>query len=72
MPKKFIELTRTEDNEKILINIDHISRFYAGVNDTTLIWIDNDYIIVKESYQDIKHLLIYGLETKKYDAIISK
>lgn len=70
MPTKFIELTRIEDGEKILINVDHISKFYSGVEDTTMIWIDGGYIIVKESYTKIRHLLIYGLETKKYDAII--
>ena len=72
MPTKFIELTRIEDGEKILINVDHISKFYSGVEDTTLIWIDGGYIIVKESYKEIRHLLIHGLEFKKYDAIISK
>lgn len=70
MPTKFIELTRIEDGEKILINVDHISKFYSSVEDTTMIWIDGGYIIVKESYTKIRHLLIYGLETKKYDAII--
>ena len=70
MPTKLIELTRIEDGEKILINVDHISKFYSGVEDTTMIWIDGGYIIVKESYTKIKQLLIYGLETKKYDAII--
>lgn len=70
MPTKLIELTRIEDGEKILINVDHISKFYSGVEDTTMIWIDGGYIIVKESYTKIRHLLIYGLETKKYDAII--
>lgn len=70
MPTKFIELTRIEDGEKILINVDHISKFYSGVEDTTMIWIDGGYIIVKESYTKIRQLLIYGLETKKYDAII--
>lgn len=72
MPTKFIELTRTEDGEKILINVDHISKFYSGVKGTTMIWIDGDYIIVKESYEKIRHLLIYGLEVKKHDSIISK
>lgn len=70
MPTKFIELTRAEDGEKILINVDHISKFYSGVKDTTMIWTDDGYIIVKESYTKIRQLLIYGLETKKYDAII--
>lgn len=70
MPTKFIELTRIEDGENILINVDHISKFYAGIEDTTMIWIDGGYIIVKESYTKIRHLLIYGLETKKYNAII--
>ena len=70
MPTKFIELTRIEDGEKILINVDHISKFYSSVEDTTLIWIDGGYIIVKESYTKIRQLLIYGLEIKKYDAVI--
>ena len=69
MPTKFIELTRIEDGEKILINVDHISKFYSD-NKGTMIWIDGGYIIVKESYTKIRQLLIYGLETKKYDAII--
>ena len=79
MPTKFIELTRIENNEKILINVDHISKFYSTTNETntmtkyddcTMIWIDGGYIIVKESYTKIKQLLIYGLEIKKYDAVI--
>lgn len=69
MPNKFIELTRIENNEKILINVDHISKFYSD-DKGTMIWIDGGYIIVKESYTKIRQLLIYGLETKKYDAII--
>ena len=69
MPKKFIELTEIGSNEKVLINVDHISKFYSD-NKGTMIWIDGGYIIVKESYEKIRHLLIYGLETKKYDAII--
>ena len=69
MPKKFIELTEIGSNEKVLINVDHISKFYSD-NKGTMIWIDGGYIIVKESYTKIKQLLIYGLETKKYDAII--
>ena len=69
MPTKFIELTITENNEKILINVDHISKFYSG-DKGTIILIDGGYVYVKESYEEIKHLLIYGLETKKYDAII--
>lgn len=69
MPTKFIELTEIGSNEKVLINVDHISKFYSD-NKGTMIWIDGGYIIVKESYTKIKQLLIYGLETKKYDAII--
>ena len=61
MLTKFIELTRIEDKEKILINVDHISKFYSGIDNTTLIWIDGSYIIVKESYEEIRHLLIHGL-----------
>lgn len=69
MPTKFIELTRIEDGEKILINVDHISKFYSGVEDTTMIWIDGGYIIVKESYEKIRHLLIHGLMSK-YNSVI--
>ena len=69
MPTKFIELTRIEDGEKILINVDHISKFYSGVEDTTMIWIDGGYIYVKEEYMKIRHLLIHGLQNK-YNSII--
>ena len=69
MPTKFIELTEIGSNEKVLINVAHISKFYSD-NKGTMIWIDGGYIIVKESYTKIRQLLIYGLETKKYDAII--
>ena len=71
MPTKFIELTEIGSNEKVLINVDHISKFYSE-GKGTMIWIDGGYIIVKESYEEIRHLLIHGLEIKKYDAIISK
>ena len=69
MSTKFIELTEIGSNEKVLINVDYISKFYSD-NKGTMIWIDGGYIIVKESYTKIRQLLIYGLETKKYDAII--
>ena len=78
MPTKFIELTRIEDGEKILINVDHISKFYSVKNEThtmikhdtnTMIWIDGGYIIVKEEYMKIRHLLIHGLQNK-YNSII--
>ena len=71
MPIKFIELTDVETNEKILINVNYISKFHAdGKDNGTIVWVDDGYIIVKESYTKIRQLLIYGLETKKYDAII--
>ena len=68
MPKKFIELTEIGSNEKVLINVDHISKFYSD-NKGTMIWIDGGYIIVKESYEKIRHLLIHGL-TSKYISVI--
>lgn len=68
MPTKFIELTKIEDGEKILINVDHISKFYSD-GKGTMIWIDGGYIIVKEEYMKIRHLLIHGL-ANKYNAII--
>lgn len=68
MLKKFIELTRIENNEKILINVDHISKFYPD-DKGTMIWIDGGYIYVKEEYMKIRHLLIHGL-ANKYNAII--
>lgn len=71
MHKKFIELTRIDDNEKILINVDHISKFYSDVDNTTLIWIDGGYIIVKESYEKIRHLLIHGLMSKYVSVILN-
>jgi uncharacterized protein YlzI (FlbEa/FlbD family) len=71
MPTKFIELTRIEDNEKILINVDHISKFYSSVDNTTHIWIDGGYIIVKESYEKIRHLLIHGLMSKYVSVILN-
>lgn len=71
MPTKFIELTRIEDGEKILINVDHISKFYSGVKDTTMIWIDGGYIIVKESYEEIRHFLIHGLMSKYISVIMN-
>ena len=68
---KFIELTRVDDNEKILINVNHISKFHSdGKDNGTIVWVDGGYVVVKEKYTKIKQLLIYGLETKKYDAII--
>ena len=70
MPTKFIELTRIEDEKKILINVAHISKFYSIENNTqTMIWIDGGYICVKEEYMKIRHLLIHGLGNK-YNAII--
>ena len=71
MTTKFIELTRIDDNEKILINVDHISKFYSGVEDTTMLWIDGGYIIVKESYEKIRHLLIHGLMSKYVSVILN-
>ena len=71
MPTKFIELTRTEDDEKILINVDHISKFYSGIGETTMIWIDDGYIFVKESYEEIRHLLIHGLMSKYISVIMN-
>ena len=80
MPTKFIELTRIENNEKILINVDHISKFYSTTNETnimtkyddcTMIWIDGGYIIVKESYEKIRHLLIHGLMSKYISVIMN-
>lgn len=68
MPTKFIELTRIENNEKILINVDHISKFYSD-NKGTMIWIDGGYIYVKEKYMKIRHLLIHGLMSK-YNSVI--
>ena len=71
MPIKFIELTDVETNEKILINVNYISKFHAdGKDNGTIVWVDGGYVVVKEKYSEIRHLLIYGLETKKYDAII--
>lgn len=80
MPTKFIELTKIEDGEKILINVDHISKFHSLKNETntmlkhdtnTMIWIDGGYIIVKESYEKIRHLLIHGLMSKYVSVILN-
>ena len=70
MPKKFIELTEIGSNEKVLINVDHISKFYSD-NKGTMIWIDGGYIIVKESYEKIRHLLIHGLMSKYVSVILN-
>jgi uncharacterized protein YlzI (FlbEa/FlbD family) len=70
MPNKFIELTRIENNEKILINVNHISKFYSD-DKGTMIWIDGGYIIVKESYERIRHLLIHGLMSKYISVILN-
>ena len=70
MPKKFIELTEIGSNEKVLINVDHISKFYSD-NKGTMIWIDGGYIIVKESYEEIRYLLIHGLMSKYISVIMN-
>ena len=68
MPTKFIELTEIGSNENVLINVDHISKFYSD-SKGTMIWIDGGYIIVKESYEKIRYLLIHGLMSK-YKSVI--
>lgn len=70
MLKKFIELTEIGSNEKVLINVDHISKFYSD-SKGTMIWIDDGYIIVKESYEEIRHLLIHGLMSKYISVIMN-
>ena len=70
MSIKFIELTRVDDNEKILINVDHISKFHAdGKDNGTIVWVDSGYVIVKENYTEIRRAFILNLTTN-YKSVI--
>lgn len=70
MPIKFIELTDVETNEKILINVNYISKFHAdGKDNGTIVWVDGGYVVVKEKYLEIRRALFDRLD-KNYISVI--
>ena len=70
MSIKFIELTDVETNEKIVINVNYISKFHAdGKDNGTIVWVDGGYVVVKEKYSEIRRAFILNLTTN-YNSVI--
>lgn len=55
----FIELHLLSDNEKILVNIDRIKSIYRYKGETHVSMGEVSFR-VKESYEDVRHIIFYG------------
>ena len=54
----FIELTDSQTSTRTAINVNAITEFYEGANQTHIWTIDNRQIAVKEDYDIIKRTII--------------
>lgn len=58
----FIELTKTEDGDSILVNLNKVTHIFPETNTTTIYFEsnpgENDYLEVSNNYNEVKRMIL--------------
>lgn len=65
----FIELTKFDDGKKILIQTSKVERISDNVENTSIDFNENDYVLVRESYEQVKALIQEKIPSNKAHVI---